>query len=204
MAGLGGSSGSGYMGQGSMSNGTSTQNGTINTTSAGATNSTTIANTTGQGQTQGTQNNTYQPWQSGLQQQVGQAAGNFLQTGNLPGTFGTPQVVTDAYISNWKQNVAPMLAAQYGAGSPALGSSLALGLQQLQAQVYQNQSNNFSNALSSAGNTAFTATGNTSNSNQSQSENAKSNTTSAWWQNQDQTINMANAASNTGLSKPQF
>lgn len=170
-------------------NETLTQNtsgiGNQNTSSTGA------ANATGTS----AQQNTYQPWQTGLQAQAGQAAGNFLQTGNLPGTFGAPPQVTQAYIDNFNRSVAPQLAAQYGAGSPAIGSQLALGLEQLQAQVYQNQSANFSNALNTAGGLAFQSVGQTGQQNQAQTENQKSNTN---WQSTENTVsNLRAAASNT-------
>lgn len=193
-----------YLGQGSQASGTSNQNGTINTTSSGATNSTTVANTTGSGSSQAAAANTYSPQQQAAQNAALQAGTNYLQTGNLPGTFGAPPQVTQAYVDNWKQNVAPQLAAQYGAGSPALGSSLALGLEQLQAQVYQNQSANFSGALGQVSNAAFNALGQTQNSQQQQQENGTTNTRSMFWQNQDQTINMANAATNIGATAPNY
>lgn len=170
-------------------NETLTQNtsglGNQNTTSTGA------ANASGTS----AQQNTYQPWQTGLQAQAGQAAGNFLQTGNLPGTFGAPPQVTQAYIDNFNRSVAPQLAAQYGAGSPAIGSQLALGLEQLQAQVYQNQSANFSNALNTAGGLGFQAIGQTGQQQQAQTQNQQSN--SNWQATENTVANLQAAATNT-------
>ena len=136
--------------------------------------------TTGSQQTSGTgaAQNTYTPAQQQLQQEAANAATQFLQTGNLPGTFADPPSVINAYMENFNQNIAPELAAQYGAGSPEIGSQMAIGLEQLQAQLYQTQSSNFNNALNTIGNQAYTPVGQTQQ--QASTGTSTSNTTGRW------------------------
>lgn len=145
-------------------------------TASGSSNS----NTTGTGNSVGATDNTYSAQQQGLQGQAADAASNYLQTGNLPGTFGAPPQVFDAYNTYYQQYVAPQIAASGGAGSPALASNLALGLQQLASTTYQNQSNNFASALAGAAGIGYTPTGTTNE--QAQSGNQQS--TGSWQSNQ--------------------
>jgi hypothetical protein len=128
---------------------------TMNTTGTATTTQSSNANQ------QGSQTNTYLPWQQQLQGQVGQAQENML-SGNVPTSFTNPQATTQAYMDNFNQYVAPELAAQYGAGSPAIGATLSSGLTNLAATNYEQGISNYGNAINSAAGTALTPTGQTS------------------------------------------
>jgi hypothetical protein len=123
------------------------------------------------------QANTYGAGQQALQQQLPSVLSSFLQTGNLPGTFAAPQQVLNAYNSNFQQSVAPGLAAQYGAGSPEIGSQNTLGLQQLLSNLYQTQSGNLNNVLNTGANIGFTPIGQTGTGNTSNTANTTQNQT---------------------------
>jgi hypothetical protein len=160
--------------------------------------------TGGTGTTQ--QSNVYQPWQQQLAQTAGNSASDYSQTGNLPGNFGAPPQVAQAYIDNWKQNTAPQLAVEYGAGSPQLGRSLMQGLEGLTSQTYQNQTQNYNNTLGQATTLAQTPTGQTSSqagnntTSDWQNQALNSNQQTNWQQDQNQLIDAATAASNSGTS----
>ncbi len=166
--------------------------------SAGQTQSNTGANTQGTGNVATA--NTYSPWQQQLQQQAGQAVGSFIQSGNLPGTFGAPQAVFDAYSANYDRFVAPQIAAQGGAGAPAIASNKALGLQQLAGQVYQNQAGNYAAGIGQAGNLAFAAQGNTSNQSSQNSTDTTAN--GNWQQEMADLMRLASASSSTVTQYP--
>lgn len=178
------------------STGLSTSNGTINTTASGVTktNQATTGNTAGTT----ANNNVYTPGQEALQNTANQQAGQFLTTGIAPGVQQELNAESAAYMQNFDQNVAPGLAAQYGAGSPAIGSELATGLQQLTGNVYQNQAQNFNSALGTAGNLAYNAVGNTGQS--TTASNAATNSTQDWQQIQNQANQNSSAANNFGIS----
>lgn len=159
------------------------QNSTQVNSSAGFMSGSGSSNTSGTGSSAAAGQNTFTPQQQGLQGNVLESAQNFLQTGNLPGTFAAPQQVFDAYKSNYNQTVAPMIAASGGAGSPALASNLALGLEQLASNLYQSQSANFGNALATAGGLAFNPTGYT------QAQTANQNSQTDWQSQQAATAN---------------
>lgn len=111
--------------------------------------------TTGQvtgGNTQAS--NVYTPGQTSLQGNLGNLWSSFLG-GNVPSSFTNPAAATTAYQSNFNTQVAPGLAAQYGAGSPAIGSANALGLANLQGQLYNTGVNNFLSALGGGSNYAL-------------------------------------------------
>jgi hypothetical protein len=109
--------------------------------------------TSGQAGT-GSTSNVYTPGQQGLQGNLGNLWQSFL-SGNIPGSFTNPQAATNAYQSNFQSQVAPGLAAQYGAGSPVIGSQNALGLAQLQGQLYNTGVNNFLGAMGGGTNYAL-------------------------------------------------
>jgi hypothetical protein len=139
----------------SFSSGTSgsqTGNENINTTGVSNTNQSSSGNQQ--------QANTYLPWQQQMQGQVAGAQSNLL-AGNVPTSLTNPQASTQAYMQNFNQYVAPELAAQYGAGSPAIGASLSSGLTNLAAQNYQAGVSNYQNAINSAQTGALTPTGQT-------------------------------------------
>ena len=128
-------------------------------------------------------NNLYGAGQQNLQQQLPNLLSSFLQTGNLPGSFGAPSSVINAYNQNFQQSVAPGLAAQYGAGSPQIGSQQSLGLQQLLSNLYQTQSGNFNNLLNTGSQIGFTPIGQTGSGQQVQSGNlAQQQTQNQNWQ----------------------
>jgi len=111
----------------------------------------------------GTTANTFTPGQTGVQNNLGGLWSSFLQ-GNIPSSFTNPAAATNAYQSNFQTQVAPGLAAQYGAGSPVIGSQNALGLAQLQGNLYNTGVNNFLGALGGGSNYALgmpTGTGST-------------------------------------------
>jgi hypothetical protein len=98
--------------------------------------------------------NTYSPGQQQLQGNLGNLWQSFL-SGNIPSSFTNPQAAINAYNTNFQTSVAPGMAAQYGAGSPAIGSANALGLAQLQGQLYNTGVNNFLGALGGGTNYAL-------------------------------------------------
>jgi hypothetical protein len=196
-----------YAGQSST-----TQNGDINTIGSGSNNATTntqqgmTGSSTAANNGTGTSTNNYLPWQQALGAQAGQQSSDFLTTGQLPGTFGAPPQVTQAFTQAWQNGVEPQLSAQYGQGSPALGASLAHGLEQLDAQVYQNQSGDFANAIGAEGRLALNPVGvtssttNNSTATNSQNQNLHSVQNSDWQSLQDQISAMSSTASNSGGS----
>jgi hypothetical protein len=180
-------------GTGDVTNQQTTETGGQNVT--GVSNANTTQQTSGTGQTN--QQNTYLPWQQQIQGQVGQAEGNLL-SGNVPTSFTNPQAATQAYMNNFNQYVAPELASQYGAGSPAIGASLNSGLTSLAAQTYEQGITNYGNAVSGAANTALTATGQTGT--QAQQQQGTSQTTQE--QNLTDLINMINSTNSSGINMP--
>lgn len=112
--------------------------------------------TAGQQANQGTsaQQNTFTPGQQQVQGDLGNLWQSFMQ-GNIPSSFTNPAAATNAYQSNFQSQVAPGLAAQYGAGSPVIGSQQALGLAQLQGNLYNTGVNNFLGAMGGGTNYAL-------------------------------------------------
>lgn len=106
-----------------------------------------------QGQS-GTQANTYTPGQQGVQGQLGPLWQSFLQ-GNIPSSFTTPQAPMNAFVSNYNQNVAPGIAAQYGAGSPVNASNEALQMQQMQGNLYNTGVSNYLSGMAGGSNYAL-------------------------------------------------
>ena len=111
------------------------------------------------GQT-GTNMTAYNPAQQGLQSDLGGMYNQLLQ-GNIPQSFTNPAAATSAYQNNFNQQVAPGIAAQYGGGSNQMASQQALGLSNLQGQLYNTGVSNFMNALGGGSNYAFQGQGNT-------------------------------------------
>lgn len=180
----------------SNSTGVSTSQNTDNTTSAGKN----TATTTGAGAATGeqAQQNTYSPFQQQLQGEAANQAGQYLATGVAPGTQASLDAQTAAYEQNFKQNVEPQLAAQYGAGSPAIAAEESQGLVNLTSNVFQNQGSQFNAALGTAGNLAYNATGSTGQT--AAANNNTSNTTGSWQELQNEVQNMSSAANNFGIS----
>jgi hypothetical protein len=183
----------GYLGQGYSNSGQTTQQGGQNVTAVS--NANTSQSSSGTGQTN--QQNTYLPWQQQLQSQVAGAEGNLL-AGNVPTSFTNPQAATQAYMNNFNQYVAPELASQYGAGSPAIGASLNSGLTNLAATEYQQGLQNYSNVLGGAQSAALTPTGQSGT--QAQQQQGTSQTTQE--ENMTDLINMIESTSAHGISLP--
>jgi hypothetical protein len=109
-----------------------------------------------------------------------QAAQNQLLTqltGFLSGTSGAPSSMTappqafQAYNDAFNQYTAPGLAAQYGAGSPQIGSQQMMGNEQLAANLYQTGVSSYLSGLGQLGNAAYNSVGqNTANTGQGTSD----------------------------------
>lgn len=120
-----------------------------------------------------TAQNTYTPGQTDLQGNLGQLYQQLLG-GNIPSSFTNPAAATNAYNSNFNTQVAPGLAAQYGAGSPVIGSQNALGLAQLQGNLYNSGVQNYTNALGQGTQYALSPTGTSGTGVNNQSSTAQS------------------------------
>jgi hypothetical protein len=98
------------------------------------------ANSTNQGTN--AQQNVYTPGQTSVQNQLPQLYQQLLSglsssaAGNTPSNFTNNPQLVGAYETAYNQNVAPQEAFQGGAGSPAIASNNAIGLQQLLANQY--------------------------------------------------------------------
>jgi len=169
--------------------------GTANQQGGETANTTGVANTTqsSSGTQQANQQNTYLPWQQSAQGNLGAAANNIL-TGNVPTSYTNPQQTTQAYMNNFNQYVAPELAAQYGAGSPAIGASLNSGLTNLAAQNYEQGLANYNTGVATAGSLAMTPSGQTSTGSQ---QNQGTGTTTSTQEMTD-LINMLDTTSGSG------
>lgn len=134
-----------------------------------------------QGQTQSqSQMNVYNPQQQALQGNVLDQANNLL-TGNVSNSFGLPQSVWDAAYYNFNKYQAPQLAAQHGAGSPAISSSMNELNLQLAGLSGQNAMSNALGAFDAAAKYAFNPLGsnaaNVSNQTTQQNNSTTSNQT---------------------------
>ena len=112
------------------------------------------------GQQAQTQANTYNPAQQGLQSNLGGFYNTLLQ-GNIPSSFTNPAAPMQAYSANFDNMIMPGYAANFGPGSSAGNSAKALGMEQLQGQLYNTGVGNFMNALSGATNYSFNPIGGT-------------------------------------------
>lgn len=130
-------------------------------------------------------NNIYDPVSLALRGQGAEALQQILATGQLPGNFGMSKQAFDALNSAFERNIAPGMAAQFGAGSPAIASQEALMNEQLAAQLSQQQWANFSNIFDEVANFAYTPTGqqSTSNVNSNTSQEQTTDTTGTWQTN---------------------
>lgn len=174
-----------------------TQN--VNTTDTGAQHTTSDTNASNAGAQ--SQQNTYTPFQQDLQNEAAKQAGQFLQTGVAPGMDQNLAAQEAAFKQNFNQTVAPQLAAQFGAGSPAIASAESQGLVNLTANAFQNQGSNFNNALGTAGNLAFTATGQNAQNKSNAATNT--NTNQGWQDNMNQALDMLANTNYLGLSYSQ-
>lgn len=186
--------------QSQFESGTNTQTGTTNT------NQQQSGVTSNVGQQSGSSQGTFLPGQQQLQGQVGNALGSVLSGQGIPGssTSFIPQQ-TQAYVDNYNRYVAPQEAAQGGAGSPAIASNLALGLENLQGNlaqdVYNTNAGVFSSALGTGTSAAYNPTGQntsgTTSGTTATTANSTQNTTQdqagSWQANNDQTLGQLNA-----------
>lgn len=111
------------------------------------------------------QQNQFNPGQQGLQGSLGGMYQNFL-SGQVPQSFTAPPQVLDAYKQYFQNQVAPGIAAQYGAGSPQMGAQQTNGLTQLLANLYQQGMSNYGNVLGGASSYALNPTGYNQSQNQ--------------------------------------
>lgn len=199
-------------GQTQNTNTNQTQSGTQATTGASTTQGSTAAQSAEQGnaaQQQAAQN-TYTAGQQALQGQATTGAGQFLQTGIAPGLQQEIAAENAAYQQNFNTDVAPQLAAQYGAGSPVIGGQEEMGLVNLISNAYQNQGANYNAALGTAGSLAFNPTGTTGESTSQQSGTNTSGTqneqgtsqqqNSSWQQAMNEAQNMTGASNTFGIT----
>jgi hypothetical protein len=163
------------------------QNSNLTTSGTQATTGST-AGTTAQQQAQ---QNTYTAGQQALQGTATGAAGQFLTTGIAPGLQQEIAAENAAYQQNFNTDVAPQLAAQYGAGSPVIAGQEEMGLVNLIGNAYQNQAAQFNSALGTAGSLAFNPTGSTGQA--TTSSQATNNQTTSTQQQQQQTQNWQQA-----------
>src|ERR1700722_19830135 len=89
-------------------------------------NSLTQTGSSGTQQTAGAEQNQYTAPQQALQgTQAGVLSGMLSGTTGIAGNLGYSPQVWQSMLQNFNENVAPQLAAQYGAGSPYIGSQLS-------------------------------------------------------------------------------
>lgn len=128
------------------------------------------------------QENTYDPSAVALRGQLGGMMSKVLSEGKLPGQFGGMfDQAFDALSSHFKRNIQPVMAAQHGVGSPAIGSEFALMSQQLAAQLGREQWQNALGLFNEIGQFSYQPTGQkmsfdaTQKTDQSQNYAAQSN-----------------------------
>lgn len=155
------------------------------------------------------QDNVYHPWQTNLQQTAGDAAGNYVTSGAPPpGVTGAPQQLNQAYTDNYNEFVAPQIAASGGPGSPALASNLALGLEQLNANVYGTNLSAYQNAIQQAGTLGFTpigvrgAQGQTTTGTSAQSSTSDTQSQQDWQQAMADLLTLANHTNGSSTFEP--
>lgn len=127
--------------------------------------------------------NTYDPASLALRNQGAGSLAEIMATGQLPGNFGISKQAFDALNSAFERNIAPGMAAQFGAGSPAIASQEALMNEQLAATLGQQQWQNYQGIFNDVSNFAFTPTGQQSTMGQTRTEDTNSDTSNtANWQ----------------------
>ena len=119
--------------------------------------------------------NVYSDAQKAAQNQALSSLSGFISGQSLPTSVGLSDAERQQAIMDWNQNTAPLLTAQLGAGSPALGSSMQQLILALTAQANQRAQGNFLGGAQALGNFAFTPQGN----NTVQNQTASGNTTAA-------------------------
>lgn len=131
----------------------------INVNSSGVLPFQTVTDGTTQGQqannTQNLQSNQYTAQQQAMQSQGLSGLAGIMAGGSVPSNFGLPQSVYDAAFANFNQYQAPLLAAQNGAGSPAINSAMQNLQLQLAGLAGSNAMSNFNSIYSAGLNYAF-------------------------------------------------
>lgn len=130
-----------------------------------------------------TAQNTANQYTAGSQALQGSLPGqinNFLQTGNLPGSFAAPSSVLNAWNQNYQEFIAPQLAATYGSGSNVLPLQQSLGLSNLLSNLYQTQSGNLNNVLNTGLTAAFNPIGLNASGNYGQQSTGTQQTNNNW------------------------
>ena len=127
-------------------------------------NSLTATGQSGTSQSSGLNENQYTAPQQALQGQTSGTISGLLNGSQQPMAAGFSPAVWQAMLMNFNQDVAPKIAAQYGAGSPQVGGQLADLLLKATAQSSQQQWNNEQNLLGDAQSNAFTPVGNATGS----------------------------------------
>jgi hypothetical protein len=155
-------------------------------------NSLTQTGSSGTSQTAGLNQNQYTPAQQALQgQDTSQISGLLNGSSSPAASLGFDPSVWQSMVTNFNENVAPQLAAQYGAGSPVIGGQLSNLLLNATSQSSQQAWNNQQNLLGDAQSNAFTPVGATSGTSQTQGQNSSDYTS----QQQNTTQSGANISS---------
>jgi len=160
-------------------------------------NSLTQTGQSGTSQSDGLNQNLYTPEQQALQGQAGGQIAGLLNGSQSPAaSLGFDPAVWQSMLTNFNENVAPQLAAQYGAGSPVIGGQLSNLLLNATAQSSQQAWNNQQNLLGDAQSNAFTPVGASSGSSQATGQNTSEYTSGQ--QNQLPTGALLSSLANSG------
>lgn len=122
---------------------------------------------TSSGNETGSNMNVYTAGQQSAQDQVLGSLQGMLSGGNL----GLTDAERQQAILDWNQNTAPILTAQLGSGTPALGSSLQQLILAMTAQGNARNIGATQNAQQMLGNLAYSPVGNTVNRTQGNTGN---------------------------------
>lgn len=135
-------------------------------------NSLTQSGQSGTSLTSGLNENQYTPEQQALQAQAGSTIAGTLNGSQSPAaSLGFDPSVWQSMLTNFNENVAPVLASQYGAGSPVIGGQLSNLLLNATSESSQQAWNNENNLLGDAQSNAFTPVGATSGTSQATGQN---------------------------------
>lgn len=125
---------------------------------AGANNNTSATAQSQQQQGLGSTANTYNAAQTANQSALPAFYAN-LMNGQIPSSFTHPQAAIDAFNNDFQNVQAPNLALSGGAGSPMIARNQAMGLSNLESNLYNTGVSNYINALGAGTNNAYQSTG---------------------------------------------